>query len=686
MSDLLLGLSAEQQAAARALDGPVLILAGPGSGKTRTITHRIAHGVEEGRFDAPRTLAVTFTTRAAAELHTRLHRLGAGQVAVRTFHSAALRQLRHFWPDAVGGAVPRIEAHRAGLVAAAAERCGLGTRADVVAALTEELDWLKAACLTAAEYVEVAADRTAGGATPAEVARALAEYEVVKSERGVIDFDDVLLVTVGLLSTRSDLRESVRRAFRWITVDEYQDVTPLQQRLLDLWVGERGDICVVGDPAQTIYRFAGADPSLITGFPRRYPAATVVELPTTYRCAPVIADVANRLAVDIPGSLRLQAARTDPAGTVRIRTHPDDRAEVRALADEIGALVSAGHAADEIACLYRIHQYGQPLVAELRRRAIPFSTRGGDRFFDRPEVREALIRYRGELRVHPDLSAREVLELTLTAMGHEPEPPDGSAARERWESLAALQTLFDDELSGREGADLLERRRVDNEPPRAPGVALLTIHAAKGLEWDTVFVVGADDSALPFVRATTDDELAEERRLAYVAFTRARQRLVVSWAMSGPTGAPRSASPYLSALGREVSEPEPVLAPPRVTPPPRPGVDLTGSGQPPARCRRCSRSLVTGRERVLGRCDSCAPESDDALVADLLAWRDRRAQADHVPGHVILTAVTVQAIAETRPATAEQLATIPGMRPQRLADYGSDILRIVAALTPDRGR
>lgn len=686
MTDLLAGLSPEQRVAAEALDGPVLIVAGPGSGKTRTITHRIAHGTSVGRYDAPRTLAVTFTARAAAELHSRLHRLGAGQVAVRTFHSAALRQLRHFWPEAVGGAMPRLEGNRTALLALASQRCGVGDNRDHLNALATELDWLKAACLTADDYAAHGVDRVIPDGLDADaVTRVLADYEIVKSERGVMDFDDVLLVTVGLLSTRSDLRESVRRAFRWITVDEFQDATMLQQRLLDLWVGDRQDLCVVGDPAQTIYQFAGADPSLLTDFPRRYPQATVVELPTTFRCDQAIAAAANALARDIPGALRLQSPQ--PGGMVRVRSHESDGAEARALADEIVSLLAAGHAAPEIACLYRIHHHGQMLAAELRRREVAYSTRGGDRFYERPEVREALIRYRGELRVHPQGLATEVMAMALAAMGHEDAPPEAPAARQRWESLAALAAVFDDHTSGRDGAELLQQWEADNEPPPPAGVSLLTLHAAKGLEWDTVFLVGVDDTTLPYVRATTAIARAEEQRLAYVGLTRARHRLVASWAVTGPTGSRRGPSPYLAALGATAAgdDPEPSVDRHRDQPPA--AVDLTGSGRPPARCRVCGRALVTGRERTLGRCDTCPGDADDTLLTALLEWRDRRALENGIPGHVIATDVTVRAIAETRPTTSDELSRIPGMWSYRVADYGADLLALVAAhpVTADRG-
>ena len=676
MTDILAGLTDEQRVAAEALDGPVLIKAGPGSGKTRTITHRIAHGVVSGRYEPHRTLAVSFTTRAAAQLHARLSSLGAAEVAVRTFHSAALRQLRHFWADAVGGPLPRIEGNRSALLTAAAEALDHPHDRDTLTLLQTELDWLKARGLTADDYAGAAADRALAGHDPAALAAVLGQYEQVKTQQGVMDFDDVLLVTIGLLGSRSDIRESVRRAFRWITVDEYQDVSPLQQRLLDLWVGDRDQVCVVGDPAQTIYQFAGADPAILAGFTRRYPGATVVELPTTFRCAPVIAEVANRLGQHIPGALRLRAVPGPTAGSAGVLQFPNDTAEAAGVADEIAGLVRGGHAVSQIAVLYRIHQQGRVVQDELRRREIPFSTRGADRFFERPEVVEAVMRYRGELRQHPQRSAAQTFGDVLVAMGHSDSPPEGPIARERWESIAALAALLDDATSGAEGLAELERRSVDNEAPPPAGVSLLTLHAAKGLEWDTVFVIGASDNYLPFVRATTPEAIAEEQRLMYVGVTRPRRRLVATWAAAQSRSGAARPSPFLAAFA---GRPAVMVEGPddRVQRPVDPAADLAGSGLPPARCRMCGRALVTGQERVLGRCDTCPSTADDHLLDELTRWRDDIAEHAGVPGHVVLTDATLHAIAELTPATTTELLAIPGMRPDRVDEHGSALLRMV---------
>ena len=304
MNDLLSSLDEEQLVAVQSLHGPLVILAGAGSGKTRTVTHRIAHGVATGVFDPKRTMALTFTTSAAAELGRRLQDLDAGPVATRTFHSAALRQLRYFWPDAIGGQMARIAPSKRPLVSEALS--GLGESADrsVVRNVAAEIEWCKSANLTADTYQE----RPQGPPLSAELfSRVFRAYEETKSKHGVIDFEDVLLITIGLLESRSDIREEVRRAYRWFTIDEFQDVSPLQMRLLNLWLGRSTEVCVVGDPAQAIYSFAGADSDLLTGFSRQFPDVHTVRLRRSYRCDAPIVDAANRLASRIPQALTLTA-------------------------------------------------------------------------------------------------------------------------------------------------------------------------------------------------------------------------------------------------------------------------------------------------------------------------------------------------------------------------------------------
>ncbi len=675
--EVLAGLNGDQRAAVMAQRGPVLITAGPGTGKTRTVTRRIAYGVHAGIIDPPRAMALTFTTRAAGELHRRLAELGAGGVAARTFHSAALRQLRHFWPELIGGEPAKVVANRAPLLQAALRDSGLGV--DVpLPVLRTELDWMKALGVDAHDYAERAVGRDLGGLEPADVARVIASYEQVKAARGVIDFDDVLLLTIGLLDSRTDARESVRRQYRWFTVDEYQDVSPLQQRLLDLWLGDRGEVCAVGDPAQAIYSFAGADPSLIATFSRRYPAATVVSLPISYRCAPQVITAANAIARTIPRATVLRPADTAAAGSVQVLQFPHDAAEAAGVAEEISAMVAAGHDPAEIAVLFRINQQSVRIREALQTRGIPFALRGSERYFERPEVREALTRLRGQLRAEPVQTASEAWEAVAAAMNHPAGPPAVESGRDRWESLAALAALAAPDVSGGELLAELDRRAADEDAPRPAGVSVMTLHAAKGLEWDTVFIVGAWDGMLPLAAASAPEQLAEELRLTYVGVTRPRRRLMITWGERGGHGVRRRESPFLVPLGEAHAARQVSSAPSTPADPGQGAADNAGRMLPPARCRVCGRALVTGAERVLGRCRVCPGVVDAAVLAELEAWRARAAAESGLPEYAVLTSVTLQSIAEVQPTSIDELGLIPGITAERLRKHGADLLRIVA--------
>jgi DNA helicase-2/ATP-dependent DNA helicase PcrA len=290
--ELLAGLDREQREVARALHGPVCVLAGAGTGKTRAITHRIAYGVASGVFQPSQVLAVTFTARAAGEMRGRLRGLGAGAVQARTFHSAALRQLQYFWPQTVGGPSPRILETKIPLVAEAAAACRIKTDRAALRDLASEIEWCKSTQTAPEDYPSaVAKAQKVPPREPAEVSRVYAAYEEHKRDRGFIDFEDVLLLTIGVLESRPDVAEKVRAQYRHFVVDEYQDVNPLQQRLLEQWLGQRESLCVVGDASQTIYSFTGATPEYLLGFPDRYQDATVIRLVRDYRSTPQVVGV-----------------------------------------------------------------------------------------------------------------------------------------------------------------------------------------------------------------------------------------------------------------------------------------------------------------------------------------------------------------------------------------------------------
>ncbi|HWG94550.1 MAG TPA: ATP-dependent helicase, partial [Mycobacteriales bacterium] len=548
---VLAALDPEQRAAAEAVRGPVVVLAGAGTGKTRTITHRAAHMVLSGVVPPSALLAVTFTSRAAGEMRTRLRALGVGGVQARTFHSAALRQLQYFWPKVVGGAPPRLLENTFSLVAASASRARLRPSTAELRDLLSELEWAAATLVAPEDYpARAAAAGRQGPFDAAVVAQVYDAYRQVKQDQGLADFDDLLLLTAGALEESREVAEEFRSRYRSFVVDEYQDVTPLQQRLLDAWLGDRDDLCVVGDAQQTIYSFTGATPDHLVGFRARYPHATEVRLVRDYRSTPQVVALANGVLLRATTSaprLELRAQRPDgPAPT--FAEHPDEPAEAAAVARRCKQLVESGTPASEIAVLYRVNAQSAAYEAALTDAGVPYLVRGGERFFDRAEVKEAVLLLRGAARAHDDGApaglgdaVADVLRAGLQWDAASP-PAGAGAARERWESLAALHRLAVDLGAASPGAGLkevvaeLEERAAAQHAPTVDGVTLASLHAAKGLEWDAVFLVGLVDGTLPLVHATTPAAVEEERRLLYVGVTRAREHLALSWALARSPG------------------------------------------------------------------------------------------------------------------------------------------------------
>ena len=424
--------------------------------------------------------------------------------------------------------------------------------------LASEIEWSKVSLLTPESYAAAATARRReppAGLDATAMARLVAAYEEVKTERGVIDFEDVLLLMVGILREHDEVARAVRSQYRHFVVDEYQDVNRLQQTLLDLWLGERRDICVVGDPAQTIYSFTGASPEHLLGFRTRHPEARTVELVRNYRSTPQVVGLAN-LVLRGPGgqrrsgSVELRAQRPEgPAPELLVADNDPD--EAATVATRIEALLADGHPPSEIAVLFRTNGQSEAFESALAERGIPYLVRGGERFFSRREVRDAIVLMRGAARSDdgevplPDL-VRDVL---LGAGWTREAPTSGGAARERWESLAALAALADDLHASEPEARLpvlvreLDERASAQHAPTVQGVTLASLHAAKGLEWDSVFLVGCSDGLLPITMADTPEAVEEERRLLYVGVTRARERLVLSYARRAHPGGQGHASP-----------------------------------------------------------------------------------------------------------------------------------------------
>ena len=688
---LLDALDPEQRAAATALSGPVCILAGAGTGKTRTITHRAAYAVQSGAVAPSALLAVTFTARAAGEMRTRLRQLGAGGVQARTFHAAARRQLGYFWPKVVGGAPPTLLTNKFGLVGNAAARARLRPGTSELRDLLSELEWATCTLLSPDDYPAAA---LAAGRTPpydgAVVAQVYAGYRDLKQAQGVADFDDMLLLTAGILEEHADVAAEFRSQYRSFVVDEYQDVTPLQQRLLDAWLGDRDDLCVVGDAHQTIYSFTGATPSYLLGFRARWPAATEVRLVRDYRSTPEVVALANGViakATATTARLELLAQRqSGPAP--RFAEHDDEPAEALAVARRCAQLIAAGTPAAEIAVLYRINAQSAAYETALSDAGVPYLVRGGERFFERAEVREALLMLRGAARAGdtdaPAGLADAVSDVLRTVGGWAPDaPPAGAGAvRERWESLAALHRLAVDLAVAEPQAGLrelvaeLEERAAAQHAPTVDGVTLASLHAAKGLEWDAVFLVGLVDGTLPLVHADTPEQVEEERRLLYVGVTRAREHLSLSWALARSPGgrATRRPSRFLDGLLQGVTS--------RATVPGAPKPARSRGSAGPVSCRVCAAPLTQAVDRKLGRCSSCPADRDEALFEALREWRAGRAKELGQPAYCVFTDATLTAIAEQRPVSVAALVKIPGIGQRKLDTFGEDVLSLVGSLDP----
>lgn len=687
---LLSALDPEQREVATALSGPVAVIAGAGTGKTRAITHRIAYGVATGAYNPTAVLAVTFTTRAAGELRSRLRSLGAAGVQARTFHSAALRQAQYFWPRVHGGELPQVLDNRMSLVAEAASRLRVSFDTPRLRDLVSEIAWAKVSNVSAEDYPRLAArhHRSVAAFDPETIARVFTAYETAKRERSRVDFEDILLCAASLISEHEEVADAVRRTYRHLVVDEYQDVSPLQEALLNLWRGDRTDLCVVGDPAQTIHTFAGAQATYLNDFARRHQGAQVIRLVRDYRSTPQVVGVANKIMVGAGSTglraVSLQAQR--PSGPAVVFAGANDESSE---ASELAGWLSdrAAHGVDyrEMAVLFRINAQSPAVEQALADRQIPYVVRSGDRYYERPEVRQALLTLRTEARSGPgEGPVLDQVRAVFGTLGWTPSPPAGAGAvRERWESLAALLGVAQELIEGPAAAPSgqpstlaavsaeLDRRAEAQHVPSASGVTLSTLHAAKGLEWDAVALFGVHEGSLPFILASTPDQVAEERRLLYVGVTRAREHLRVSWSRTrnggGSTRNPsRFLEPVLPEGSRGANQPAQQGRRPR-----------DRSTVLSAHCRACGQPLTVAAERKLSRHVGCPATFDQDTMARLKEWRRGEASEQSIPAYCVFTDATLMAIAEARPRSARDLVKIHGLGATKAAKYGERVLAIL---------
>jgi len=660
--EILTALDPEQAAIVQAVDGPAVVIAGAGTGKTRALTHRIAYGVATGAAAAQQCLALTFTTKAAGEMRSRLAALRVPGVQARTFHSAALRQAKYFWPQATHTDFPAITERSMPMVAEAASQVGLARDTARLRDLTAEVSWAKSCNISPDAYAAAAeaAGRVVSGMTAPQVADVLAAYERVKHRAGVIDLDDILLATLGLITQYPSVAEQVRDTYRCLFVDEYQDVSPLQHSLLKAWLGDGDQIVAVGDAAQAIHAFAGADPKYLLGFAREFPGAKTFQLVRNYRSSATVVEFANALAARSRGMVpAVKLAPQRPPGPPVAQVACDGgEQEVATTIAWLQERHKAGLAWNDMAVLYRVNSQSVPFEAALAEAAIPYTVRGAERFYERAEVRAALTAWRGVAASKPDGPASGLRD-ALTRLGWTPDAPDGQGRqRERWESWQALAQLingFPDDWTAAQAVREAERLADEQQAPTSDGVILATLHSAKGLEFPAVAIVGVQEGLLPYTLATTPAQLAEEDRLLYVGVTRSSQWLQLSW-----DGSRRRPSRFLD------------------------GSAAWGGNRPGPRekrhlrkCRVCGEALLTGADIKLGRHATCPSQYDEALLDALKAWRLKRAHNDDVPAFVVFSDATLTAVAEAEPRTNAALLQISGIGPNKLERYGDELLAVI---------
>ena len=688
---LLDDLNEAQRTAVSITQGPLAIIAGAGSGKTRVISHRAAYAIETEAVAADRVLLVTFTDKAATEMVQRMRTLSHPRVMARTFHAFALAQLRHFWPSRHDGEpLPELLESKTEILFRLARGLPGHYRFAAPRDLAETIEWAKVRRITPNRWEQ---DGNQAGRERAPIpadlfARLYANYERTKDRAGRIDFEDMLIRTVDLLEGDQDAAETVRARKTWFSVDEYQDTNPLAERLLELWLGESRDLAVVGDPDQTIYTFTGATPDYLLNFEARHPGARTVALVENYRSTPEILELANRLTASGP---RAALQTSNPPGPApSIRRHGDDGAERRAIVGSVQALLREGTDPAEIAILVRINAQLPDLEQALTRASLPFRVRG-QRFFERREVRDARQLLR---RAPPKASGPDLVEATrklfterlglpdptagagmlAVAAGTAAKPgadPSGDEARERTASLELLVEIVRDMAAADPTVTVsellaeLDRRDAEEATGAGNGVNLLTYHRAKGLEWDAVFLPALEEGLLPIRQAKDDAAIAEERRLLYVGITRARRHLTLSWAHrrvgSAGTEVQRKPSRFLATLEPRRAARDGAS---------RDGAWRDGTGESGSSERRSVAAVIS----------AVAAPNDDGLDRHLLEalqlWRRDRAARDGVPAYLIAHDSALFAIAEAEPRTLTALGQVKGMGPVKIERYGSEILAI----------
>ncbi len=608
------GLNPEQRRAVESVRGPVCILAGAGSGKTTTITHRVANQVASGAFRSDEILAVTFTDKAAGEMRARLEALDATGVRACTFHSAALGQLRFFAPEQPG----KILASKALPLRYIGNSLRRPYRFRPAADLATEIEWAKNRRIPPADYLRSLGDHEPP-IPPDLMLRVYRDYERRKADQGYVDFEDLIEMAIRLFDADEGALQQVRDRYHAFTVDEYQDVNLLQQTLLDRWLGDRDELCAVGDDYQSIYAFTGASPEYLLAMPERFPRAAVVRLEENYRSTPEILGFANRLVPRLGGAEKVLRATRASGAEPAIRSFGDAEAEAAFIVECMHELHAAGTPYEEMALLIRTNARSADFEEALTEAEIPSQ---GAALLSRDGARQLLKALRSS-----GASVSEVRRIALE-QGMLETIPDKLGEREvtRQNDLARLVRLAEEFGDGTlaEFTAQLEERFGSNA---GRGVHLLTYHRAKGLEFDAVFLPRLEERELPSKLSKAPAAIAEERRLLYVGLTRAKRHLTVTW-----SGKP---SRFLAEL------------------------EIETRAAPAAK----------------------AIEPDDPLYAVLKKWRLETAKAEERPAYVIFHNSTLAEIVRRAPRSRQELAEVPGVGPAKLDRYGDEVLAVLAAGT-----
>lgn len=671
--ELLEGLTGPQRAAVVSDAAPLCVVASAGAGKTRVLTRRIAYRCGTGRADAGHTLALTFTRKTAGELQHRLSRLGLRDgVAAGTFHSHAAAQLQRWWADR-RQAPPALLERKSRLLGPI-----VASRAAVSALPLSEvaglIEWAKARTLSPEEFESAVS--AAGRPLPrcvsaSAVAGVYARYEHEKRRRGLIDFDDLLSRCADAIERDPEFAGAQRWRWRHIYVDEFQDLNPLQHRLLLAWLGTSVDLCAVGDPNQAIYGWNGADPGLLASFPSRWPGAEVLRLDVNHRCTDqIVRAAAAVLGPDGEGLSGVDRHGAAPA----VHGFDSDRAEARGIAAGLVAAHRAGRPWSAMAVLTRTNAQLLVIQEALGAASVPWWSAASAALLDDPGVREAL----SGLRSGPAPAVRPL----SSALSDLREIIAETASVEAAAALGALADTVTSMLSCRPDASVADwlgwlpttAKDRSDRTGTADSVTLSSFHRAKGLEWDLVWVACAEEGLVPMGRSASGAALEEERRLLYVALTRAVEELHVSWAATRSFGArpvPRQPSRWLEAIAEAASD---------SSDGPDRGSTAEGDGwrNRLSTQREALRRSAAQAGRPLGRrTPGHWPAADDRLRQSLLSWRVEAARSSGVPPQVLLHDVTVEAMASLRPRTMEELLAIPGFGAVKAGRYGPVLLDLL---------